>query len=54
MPVRAVASVPKARRKAAAVAAADGLLELALPSGARLRFPAGTAPEYLRALAAAL
>ena len=54
MPVRAVASSPKARRKAIAVAAADPLLELALPSGARLRFPAGTAPEYLRALAAAL
>ena len=54
MPVRAVASVPKARRAAAAAPAVEGLLELALPSGARLRFPAGTAPEYLRALAAAL
>jgi transposase len=54
MPVRAVASVPKARRAAPAAHAADGLLELALPSGDRLRFPAGTAPEYLRALAAAL
>jgi len=54
MPVRAVASVPKARRAAPAAHAVDGLLELALPSGARLRFPAGTAPEYLRALAAAL
>ena len=54
MPVRAVASVPKARRAAAAAPAVEGLLELALPSGARLRFPAGTTPEYLRALAAAL
>ena len=54
MPVRAVASVPKARRAAATAPAVEGLLELALPSGARLRFPAGTAPEYLRALAAAL
>ena len=54
MPVRAVASAPKARRAASAAPGADGLLELALPSGARLRFPAGTAPEYLRALAAAL
>ena len=54
VPVRAVASSPKARRAAAAALSTDGLLELALPSGARLRFPAGTAPEYLRALAAAL
>jgi transposase-like protein len=54
MPVRAVAFAPKARRAAAAAPAVEGLLELALPSGARLRFPAGTAPEYLRALAAAL
>jgi transposase-like protein len=54
LPVRAVASSPKARRKAEAVAVADSVLELALPSGARLRFPAGTDPEYLRALAAAL
>ena len=54
MPVRRVASAPKARREAAAAPAADGHLELALPSGARLRFPVGTAPEYLRALAVAL
>ena len=45
VPVRAVASVPKARRATAAAPAVEG---------ARLRFPAGTAPEYLRALAAAL
>ena len=30
------------------------LLELALPSGARLRFPAGTDLRYLQQLAAAL
>src|SRR5512137_1131652 len=49
-PVRVVASAPKARQ------AEDGgsLLELALPSGTRLRFPAGTDLAYLRALAAAL
>jgi hypothetical protein len=34
--------------------ASDALLELALPSGARIRFPAGTDLAYLRALAAAL
>ena len=50
LPVRVVASAPKARHPREA----DGLLELALPSGARLRFPAGTDLKYLRALAAAL
>ncbi len=54
MPVRAVASVPMARRAAAAAPAVEGLLELALPSGVRVRFPAGTDLRYLRALAAAL
>ena len=49
LPVRVVASAPKARDESG-----DGLLELALPSGARLRFPAGTDLGYLRALAAAL
>jgi transposase len=53
VPVRVVASAPKARR-VAAVSAGDALLELALPSGARIRFPAGTDLAYLRALAAAL
>jgi hypothetical protein len=38
----------------AEVPAADGLLELALPSGARLRFPPGTDLGYLRRLAGAL
>ncbi len=46
-PVRVVAS-------AAAPRTGDGLLELALPSGTRLRFPPGTDLAYLRALAAAL
>jgi transposase-like protein len=54
VPVRVIASAPKARRPAAAVPAGDGLLELALPSGVRVRFPAGTDLAYLRALAAAL
>lgn len=54
VPVRVVASAPKARRAAVVVPPGDGLLELALPSGARIRFPAGTDLGYLRALAAAL
>jgi len=51
-----VASAPKARRRSSLeVAAEEGLLlELALPSGTRLRFPAGTDLKYLQALAAAL
>jgi hypothetical protein len=36
------------------VAAPASLLEMALPSGALVRFPAGTDLGYLRALAAAL
>ena len=54
LPVRVVASAPKARRAVAAAVAGDALLELALPSGARHRFPAGTDLKYLQALAAAL
>jgi hypothetical protein len=54
LPVRVVASAPKARRTASPAVAGDGLLELALPSGVRLRFPAGTDLKYLRSLAAAL
>jgi transposase len=54
LPVRVVASAPKARRAMDARIAGNALLELALPSGARLRFPTGTDPKYLRALAAAL
>jgi len=47
-PVTVVASALEARRQG------DGLLELDLPSGTRVRFPAGTDPSYLRTLAAAL
>jgi len=50
LPVRMVGSpAPKARDGKAAE-----LLELALPSGACLRFPAGTDLGYLRQLASAL
>jgi transposase len=52
VPVRVVASTPKARRVAVVMSASDALLELALPSDARIRFPAGTNLAYLRALAA--
>jgi transposase-like protein len=54
LPVRVVASAPRARRAVVAAAAGEAFLELALPSGTRLRFPTGTDPKYLRALAAAL
>ena len=50
VPVRVVASAPKARSDEAAPA----MLELAMPSGAAVRFPVGTDPAYLRALLAAL
>jgi len=49
-PVRVVGSAAKPRRGEDG----DGLLELALPSGTRLRFPAGTDLDYLRALTTAL
>jgi hypothetical protein len=54
VPVEVVASAAKPRARVLVAAAPEILLELALPSGARLRFPAGTEPAYLRALAAAL
>jgi hypothetical protein len=54
LPVRVVASAAKPRTRAITAAAGDELLELALPSGVRVRFPAGTDLSYLRALAAAL
>ena len=54
VPVRVVASAAKQRTRALVAAAPESLLELALPSGVQLRFPAGTDLEYLRALAAAL
>jgi hypothetical protein len=53
LPVRVVGSAPKTRT-AVVPGRADELLELALPSGVRVRFPAGTDLKYLRALAAAL
>ena len=54
VPVRVVASARNARRSLVQAAGSDDLLELALPSGACLRFPAGTDVGYLQALAAAL
>jgi hypothetical protein len=54
VPVEVVASAAKPRTRALVAAAPEGLLELALPSGARLRFPAGTDLGYLSALAASL
>lgn len=51
LPVRVVASASKTRTRAMAMAAGDELIELALPSGVRVRFPAGTDLAYLRALA---
>jgi hypothetical protein len=53
LPVRVVASASKTRT-AVVLGRADELLELALPSGVCVRFPAGTDLQYLRALAAAL
>lgn len=50
VPVRVVASPALKARGAEG----DGLLELALPSGARLRFPAGTDLRYLQQLSAVL
>jgi transposase-like protein len=52
--VRVVASAAKRRSVVAGHRDGDGLLELVLSSGARVRFPAGTDLGYLRALAAAL
>ena len=49
-PVRVVASAAKPRTEGNEA----NVLELALPSGTRIRFPAGTDLAYLRALAAAL
>ena len=52
--VRVVASAAKRRTTSAAAVDGESLLELVLPSGARIRFAAGTEPRYLQALAAAL
>src|SRR5512133_3115468 len=54
LPVRVVASASKTRTAVVVRDGADELLELALPSGVRVRFPAGTDLKYLRALVAAL
>lgn len=54
VPVEVVASAAKPRTRVLVAEAPANLLELALPSGAQLRFPAGTDLDYLRALAAAL
>jgi hypothetical protein len=54
VPVEVVSSAAKPRTRTLVAAAPESLLELALPSGTRLRFPAGTDLAYLRALAAAL
>jgi hypothetical protein len=50
LPVRAVASAPKARQPMAS----REFLELVLPSGTCVRFQVGTDPRYLRALVAVL
>jgi transposase len=53
VPVRVVA-VAAQKRKTVVAGRGDRILEIALPSGVRVRFPAGTDLKYLRALAAAL
>jgi len=53
VPVRVVASAAKPRSRVAAVSGSEAV-EIALPSGVRLRFPVGTDPRYVRSLAAAL
>jgi len=53
VPVQVVASAAKPRTRGLVIGEV-GRLELVLPSGACLRFPAGTDLSYLRALAAAL
>ena len=52
--VRVVASAAKPRSEEQATSGPEKLLELALPSGTRVRFSAGTDLKYLRDLAAAL
>ncbi len=54
LPVRVVASASKTRTAVLAGRGDDELLEIALPSGVRVRFPTGTDLKYLTALAAAL
>jgi transposase len=53
VPVRVVASAAKPRTRVVAVSVGE-MVEIALPSGVRVRFPVGTDPRYVRSLAAAL
>ena len=53
LPVRVVASASKTRTTVVA-GGGDELVEIALPSGVRVRFPVGTDLQYLRSLTAAL
>jgi transposase len=53
VPVRVVASASKTRTTVVAGGGGE-MVEIALPSGVRVRFPVGTDPRYLRTLAAAL
>jgi transposase-like protein len=53
VPVRVVASASKTRSTVVARGGGE-MVELALPSGIRVRFPVGTDLKYLRSLAAAL
>ncbi|HYD51983.1 MAG TPA: hypothetical protein VEA99_05125 [Gemmatimonadaceae bacterium] len=52
VPVRVVASAAKPRPTVVPVS--GEMVEIALPSGIRVRFPVGTDPRYVRSLAAAL
>jgi transposase len=54
VPVRVVASAAKPRTRTLVAGEVESRLELALPSGTCIRFPAGTDLAYLRALASAL
>ncbi|MGC3998068.1 MAG: IS66 family insertion sequence element accessory protein TnpB [Anaeromyxobacter sp.] len=53
VPVLVVASAAKPRTSVVAVSRGE-MVEIALPSGVRVRFPVGTDPRYVRSLAAAL
>jgi transposase len=53
LPVRVVASASKTRTTMEARGGGE-LVEIALPSGVRVRFPVGTDLKYLRSLTAAL
>jgi hypothetical protein len=53
VPVHVVASAAKPRSSVVAVSGGE-VVEIALTSGVRVRFPVGTDPRYVRSLAAAL